>query len=35
MIGDLRGLEDWELSETFPLQMLDFGAGIKFYFSGK
>lgn len=35
MIGDLRGLEDWELSETFPLQMLDFGAGVKFYFSGK
>ena len=34
MIGDLRGLEDWELSETFPLQMLDFGAGVKFYFSG-
>jgi opacity protein-like surface antigen len=35
MIGDLRGLEDWELSETFPLQMLDLGAGVKFYFSGK
>lgn len=35
MFGDLRPLEDWELSGTFPLQMLDFGAGIKFYFSGK
>ena len=35
MFGDLRSLEDWELSQAFPLQMLDFGAGVKFYFSGK
>jgi opacity protein-like surface antigen len=35
VIGQLRPLEDWGLSETFPLQLLDIGAGIKFYFGGE
>jgi len=34
VIGQLRSLEDWGLKETFPLQTFDFGAGLKFYFSG-
>jgi len=32
MIGTFRPMEDWGLKETFPLQMLDIGAGFKFYF---
>ena len=35
MIGNFRPMEDWGLEETFPLQMFDIGAGLKFYFSGK
>jgi opacity protein-like surface antigen len=35
MIGDLRPLEDWEISETFPLQAVDIGAGLKLYFGGE
>jgi len=35
MIGTFRSMEDWGLQETFPLQMFDVGAGLKFYFSGK
>ncbi len=33
VIGDLRPMQAWGVTEkTFPLQMLDIGAGLKFYF---
>lgn len=35
VIGQLRPLEDWGLKETFPLQLFDVGAGMKFYFGGQ
>ena len=35
LIGDLRPYGDWGLEETFPLQLFDIGAGVKFYFNGK
>ena len=35
VIGQLRSLEDWGLKETFPLQMLDLGGGLRFYFGKK
>lgn len=35
IIGQLRPLEDWGITETFPLQLFDIGAGIKFYFGQK
>lgn len=35
VVGQLRPLEDWGLKETFPLQMVDIGGGLKFYFGKK
>ncbi len=35
MIGDLRPMEDWGISETFPMQAVDVGAGLKLYFGGE
>jgi len=35
VVGQLRPLEDWGLKETFPLQTLDIGGGLKFYFGKK
>ncbi len=33
MMGDIRPMWDWGISnKTFPMQLLDFGAGMKFYF---
>ncbi len=34
-LGNLRPMEAWGLKETFPLQMIDAGAGIKLYFKGE
>lgn len=35
VVGQLRPLEEWGLKETFPLQMLDLGGGLRFYFGKK
>jgi opacity protein-like surface antigen len=35
VIGELRPLEDWGIKETFTLQAVDIGAGLKLYFGGK
>lgn len=35
LVGQLRSMEEWGLTETFPLMMVDVGAGLKFYFGKK